>query len=426
MPIDEDIKYNLKQTNISDVLCYYNKFIKSNMKYVLVQLNIKNFRYFHIKYSYQSCQEILSLILELLSSTIKEDEYAAYLYSDNFVMLLQYEELDDLLYQRITKLVDELYRIDDKRVYRCLFVSMGIYQMDDKSIRFEDAMNYANLARRESDSIKERNHSVEVYNEDFYNQYMGRLELEMKTADAYKNYEFIAYLQPKIDLATESIVGAEALLRWIDHDGNSIPLYAFLPILNQNGYIELVDLDVFDQICEKLDQRIKDNKKVVPVSFNISKSSFYSEDILKEYIEVFEKYNIPKHLIEIEFMESISLDDTERMKEVVSGFKEYGFSCSLDDFGNGYSSFNVLLNAPFDIIKMDRQFFLDNLKGDNQLVIKTVVDLIHSLGMRIVAEGVELKEHIDYLKTCKCDYVQGYYYYRPMPICDFNDLLDKE
>ncbi|MEG0365611.1 MAG: EAL domain-containing protein, partial [Coprobacillus sp.] len=134
----------------------------------------------------------------------------------------------------------------------------------------------------------------------------------------------------------------------------------------------------------------------------------------------------PKHHIEIELMESISLDDTERMKEVVSGFKEYGFSCSLDDFGNGYSSFNVLLNAPFDIIKMDRQFFLDNLKGDNQLVIKTVVDLIHSLGMRIVAEGVELKEHIDYLKTCKCDYVQGYYYYRPMPICDFNDLLDKE
>ena len=96
----------------------------------------------------------------------------------------------------------------------------------------------------------------------------------------------------------------------------------------------------------------------------------------------------------------------------------------LDDFGNGYSSFNVLLNAPLDIVKMDRQFFLKNLNGDNELVIKTVIDLIHSLHMKVVAEGVEEKAHIDFLKTCKCDFVQGFYYYKPMSVDNFSALLD--
>ena len=143
-------------------------------------------------------------------------------------------------------------------------------------------------------------------------------------------------------------------------------------------------------------------------------------------MEVFEKYDIPKNLIEIEFMESISLNDTDRMKEVIAGFKEYGFKCSLDDFGNGYSSFNVLLNAELDIVKMDRQFFLNNLNGDNKLVIKTMIDLIHSLKMKVVAEGVELKEHVEYLKACGCDFVQGFYYYKPMPLNEFEKILDKQ
>ncbi|MEG0367643.1 MAG: GGDEF domain-containing phosphodiesterase, partial [Coprobacillus sp.] len=412
--------------NISFISDHYYEVLNNHSKYVLIQLNLKNFKYFNTKYGYKAGNEILFLIFQTLKTFIKEDEYVSYLYSDNFVLLLQYEDLNDFLYVRIAELVDQLYRIDDQRVYRCLFFSIGIYEIDEPNVSFEDALNLANLARRESESIKQRNHSIELYDKAFYHQYMDRLELEMKTADAYKEYEFSAFLQPKVDLETEQIVGAEALLRWIDKDGNNIPLYQFLPILNQNSYIELVDLDVFDQICSKLDERLRQNKKVVPVSFNISKSSFYSSDILKDYLDIFEKYDIPKQLIEIEFMESISLDDTERMKRIVSGFKDYGFSCSLDDFGNGYSSFNVLLNAPFDIIKMDRQFFLDNLKGDNQLIIKTVVDLIHSLGMKVVAEGVELKEHVDYLKACQCNYVQGFYYYKPMPIQDFENLLDKQ
>lgn len=402
----------------------YNEVRNSNLKYVLVVLNVKNFRYYNTRYGCPAGMEILGLMWEQLKGFVEKDEYAAYLHVDNFALLLKYEDVDTFIYGRWMELIDKLYRIDDERIYRNLCCSYGIYEIGDAQVAFSDALNFANLGRRQCQTLANRSNCIEVFNQEVYDNYMEHIELEFETAEAYKNYEFVAYLQPKVDLEHEEIVSAEALLRWYDKDGNSVPLYKFLPILNQNGYIKLVDLDIFEQICKILEKRIKNKQKVVPVSFNISKPHFYDPDILENYTKIFEKYDIPKRLIEIEFMESISLNDTKHMKKVIAKFKEYGFTCSLDDFGNGYSSFNVLLNAPFDIVKMDRQFFLNNLNGDNKLVIKTVVDLIHSLKMLVVAEGVEMEEHIDYLKKCGCDYVQGFYYYKPMPIESFENLLD--
>lgn len=416
----------IKQYNGAYIQEKYDLVKCSDLKYALIQANIKNFRYYNTKYGSASGNEILNLVFQLLSGVLTEDEYAGYLYSDNFIFLLRYEDIDVLVYKRMMDIIDRMYRIKDDRIYRNIFFSYGIYKIADSEVSFFDALNYANLCRKACPTLQNRSSCMEIYEASFRDNYMDRMELENRTAEAYKNYEFVTYLQPKIDLETEQVVSAEALLRWFDQDGNSVPLYQFMPILNQNGYIQLVDLDIFESICQCLQRRIKSGQKVVPVSFNISKSYFYDPNILQDYIHVFEKYDIPKELIEIEFMESISLDDTEQMKKIICGFKDYGFSCSLDDFGNGYSSFNVLLNASFDYIKMDRQFFLNNLNGDNKLIIKTIIELIHSLKMQVVAEGVELKEHVDYLKQCGCDYVQGYYYYKPMSIDSFEALLDEK
>ncbi|MFL8673649.1 EAL domain-containing protein [Clostridioides sp. GD02404] len=396
----------------------------SEEKYALIQLNLKNFRYFNTKYGSQAGDEILTLVFQKIMMFLEEKEYAGYLYADNFVLLLKCDDSNYLIYERLIPLIDILYRIDDERIYRNLFMSMGVYVIVDSKVTFYDALNYANLCRKESETLFNRSSCVELYEESFYKSYMNRMKLEIDTANAYKDYEFVTYLQPKVSLISGEVIGAEALLRWFDKDGNSIPLYKFLPILNQNSYIILIDIDTFEQMCQYLDTRIKNNQKVVPISFNISKSHFYYPGIVQDYIDVFEKYNIPKKYIEIEFMESISLNDTERLKKIVSDFKEYGFTCSLDDFGDGYSSFNVLLNARFDIIKMDRQFFLNNLNGNSSLVIKTIIDLIHSLNMKVIAEGVESEEHIECLKEYGCDMVQGYYYYKPMSIDSFNMILD--
>lgn len=418
--------YHLNDFNVSYILDKFSQINYTDYKYALIQINIKNFRYYNVKSGVEAGNEVLNLVFGEIKAFLGPEEYVGYMYSDNFAILAQYEDADVLMRERLVDLVDRLYRIHNTHIYRNIFYSMGIYKLEDHTVTFDAAWNYANLCRKESEDLYNRCSSIEIYDNSFYDSYVGRMGLESDTADAYKNYEFISYLQPKVDLESEKIVGAEALLRWIDKDGNSVPLYKFLPILNQNSYIILVDLDTFDQMCRYLDTRMKNNQKVVPISVNISKAHFYNPDILKDYITIFEKYSIPKQYIQMEFMESISLNDTMHMKRIISEFKDYGFTCVLDDFGNGYSSFNVLLNAPLDVIKMDRQFFLENLNGDGRLVIKTVVDLIHSLKMKVVAEGVEFKEHIECLKECGCDYVQGYYYYKPMAIDDFSALLDIE
>lgn len=418
--------YHLKDFSTSYILDKFNQIKNTDHLYALIQINIKNFRYYNVKFGIEAGNEVLDLVFWEIRAFLGEDEYVGYMYSDNFAILVRYDDANILMKERLVALVDRLYRINNPYISRNIFYSIGIYKMEDPTVTFDAAWNCANLCRKESEDLYSRCSSVEIYDNTFYDSYVGRMDLESNTADAYKNYEFTTFLQPKVDLESEQIVGAEALLRWFDKDGNSVPLYKFLPILNQNSYIILVDLDTFDQMCRYLDMRMKNNQKIVPISVNISKAHFYNPDIIEDYITVFEKYNIPKKYIQMEFMESISLNDTAHMKRVISGFKDYGFTCILDDFGNGYSSFNVLLNAPLDVIKMDRQFFLDNLNGDGKLVIKTIVDLIHSLKMKVVAEGVELREHIECLRECGCDYVQGYYYYKPMAIDDFNALMDKK
>lgn len=411
---------------ISYLMRKYDNLTGGDRPYALVHLNIKNFRYFNTKYSAAAGDEILQLVFESLTGWLEPQEYVGHLYADNFGFLVRCDDIDQLVYERLMLLIDRVYRIQDERIYRNLCVSMGIYQMTDRAVPFHDALCCANLCRKETDSLFKRCGSMEICDEHFVRRYMDRMELEVRTADAYKNYEFVNYLQPKVDIKTGRVVGAEALLRWFNEDGTSIPLCSFLPILDENGYISLIDIDTFEQLCRHLEDRIKKNQKVVPISFNVSKSHFNDPDMVQDYISVFEKYDIPKHLVEIELTESIAFNDANRIKEVVSAFKDYGFTCALDDFGNGYSSFGVLLNAPLDIVKMDRQFFLSNQNGDSERVIRTVVDLIHSLNMKVVAEGVESQTHIDWLKNCGCDYVQGFYYYKPMPIDQFDALLDNE
>ena len=402
----------------------YNEINILNNTYALVLLNIKNFRYFNSKFGTDAGDQILQIIFNELNKWLNNDEYAGYLYSDNFVFLVQSNSIDVLVYERLMSLIEQLYRIPDERIYRNLFMSMGIYPLKAPSVSFYDAVHYANLCRKETQNLDKRCSSMEVYEEKFMSRYMNQMELEIKTADAYKNYEFINYIQPKVDLKTERVVGGEALLRWFDKEGRSIPLSDFLPILEENSYIQLIDLDTFEQLCQYLQNRLNNKEKVVPISFNISKCYFQDPNVVQDYINVFEKFKIPKDLVEIEFMESISFSDKDQVVKIVSQFKEYGFTCSLDDFGNGYSSFGVLLNTPLDVIKMDRQFFMNNLNGDSELIIKSIVSLIHSLKMKVVAEGVDTEEHIQWLKSCHCDYVQGYYYYKPMPLDEFSQLLD--
>lgn len=410
----------------------YEEIKKGDSSAILVHMNIKNFRYYNALHGMVGANELLKIIYNALDENLKENECLAHLNGDNFVFILlyknqeKYEDFDDYIAKRMYEMTDILFLIDDPRIYRNLFCSFGVLKIKDYQFSFDEALQNANIARKECLTIKNRSFCYEIFNEHYYSQFMDRCDLEKKTAEAYKNEEFTTFLQPKMNPITNQIVGAEALLRWFDENGKMIPVSEFLPILNSNAYIYLVDLGVFEHVCRILHENILVNQPVVPISFNLSRSWFYYENSLQPYLDICQKYDIPKHLIEFELMESITLDDVEQMKAKIHEITEAGFKCSLDDFGSGYSSFNVLLNAKLSIVKMDRQFFLKNMNGNSKTIIQVIVKMIKSLDMMVVAEGVETKEYADFLSECGCDMIQGYYYHKPMPIDEFNQLLLKQ
>lgn len=409
------------------------KFYKINAEekpYVLVSVNIKNFKYLNLKYGWEQGNEILYLFYLALQRQLTDGEHVAHSAEDNYVLLLHSRELimteaDTLDYIQVVimRFIDAVFEIDDERIYKNLYASFGIYPVCLRPCSYYEAYEMSEFFRKSDAGIKFRTFSVNYYQEDVYQKFLRQCELKISTANALQRGEYQVYIQPKVEIKTGKIAGGEALLRRFDGEGKAIPLYEFLPILNSEGYIRKIDWFVFETVCEEIGTRIAEKKPVAPISFNISKDFFYDVYMCDNYIRTYKKYGVPQEYIEFELMETISLDDTGRMVEVIKKFKEAGFACSLDDFGNGYSSFGVLLNADFDYIKLDRIFFTNPLDDANKVIIKGVVDLLKFLGFKIVAEGVETKEYVDYLAEVGCDMIQGYYFYKPMPLGEFMQLL---
>ena len=229
------------------------------------------------------------------------------------------------------------------------------------------------------------------------------------------------YLQPKVDLRTGEVRSAEALMRWEDPVRGMIPVSEFLPVLESNGIIDLADLSVFAQVCATINRWIETYGKKIQISVNLSASMFNYLYFFKQYREVHEKYNTPADCIEFELLESIVLNQVERVTQVVNELREYGFSCSLDDFGSGFSSYSVLTHSEIGVLKIDRSLFQQEGNGRERTILRHIIATARELGMRTVADGVESRSYVEYLRSLGCDFIQGYVFYRPMPVEEFEE-----
>ena len=188
--------------------------------------------------------------------------------------------------------------------------------------------------------------------------------------------------------------------------------------------IDRLDRYVFEEVCRFQRKRMEEGGRVLPVSVNVSRLQFYDQNFVERYVEIRDKYQIPPELLEIEFTESIAIDNSALLLRIVKRLREAGFACSIDDFGKGYSSLSLLKSLPVDILKIDRFFFTsdDNPERD-MAVVQGIIELVHKFHIRIVAEGVESPGQVEYLRKAGCDYVQGYVFYRPMPQEDYEKLI---
>ena len=306
-----------------------------------------------------------------------------------------------------------------------LSIKFGFYEINDMSTTIGRAVLYATYAYRTS---KDRSKNTYiVYSDEMSKSMSGEAEVTQKMKSAMENREFVLYFQPKYDHVSGKLEGAEVLSRWIKPDGTMVSPGVFIPVFEKNGYITELDRFVWKTSFETVSKWIKEGLDTVPVSINISRISLLDDEIIS-YIEKLTKYYpAAKDFVQFEITESAYVGNSDEVFGRVAKIQSMGYKINMDDFGSGYSSLNLLKDAPIDIVKLDMGFLRgEDNKDRGKIIISSVVNMTRELGFDIIAEGVETKDQADLLTSMGCSLIQGFYYSRPIPEADFAKLMGQK
>ncbi|SOC36298.1 GGDEF domain-containing phosphodiesterase [Ureibacillus acetophenoni] len=291
-------------------------------------------------------------------------------------------------------------------------------------VELEESIRQADLALTSS---RRKNGTVVTFFEEEINKLMQK-EMDILNQLIYglKNNEFTAFLQPKVNLMTKEIVGFEALARWNSPVLGFVSPATFIPIAESSGKIREIDNAILKQVLEWQQKRKEKGLKLFPVSVNISPVHFYHESFVDDFIQLVSQYEIAPEYIKFEVTENFELVDLERAKDILLKLNSYGYKSSIDDFGVGFSSLSYLQKLPFSEIKIDRSFVSNMNTNEMISIVQTIVQLASNLKMNAVAEGIETLDQYNFLKEIGCLIGQGFYFHKPLPIDEAEQLLNVE
>ena len=331
------------------------------------------------------------------------------------------------IYQWAAKIIESYSYMDtaDERAKIVIHMKAGIAHYD-KNFEVQQAVGRAVAACQQISSGE-----VKIFDEKMEETLTTEHDIENRMVDALKNDEFKAWYQPKYDIKTRRIIGAEALVRWISPVTGFMPPGKFIPLFEQNGFVIQVDYYILEKTCQLQMERLKAGKEVVPISVNQSRLHMTEDGYLDKMRAIVEKYNLPPNIIELEVTESMFGDfdkKTARQNagKIITGLKEMGFIISVDDFGAGYSSFSLLGSLPMDVMKIDRSVLTGaDTSQKMKKILGNVIKLGHSLGMNVICEGIETVEEEQLLLSLGCRYGQGFLNAKPMPVDDFIKFFEQ-
>ncbi len=400
-------KFELDVTNLL-------KKASQNDKYAMVIFDIDKFKAINDIYGHKKGNLILKNIANTLNELTDDNETFARVSADNFNILLTYDTKEDII-NIIKRIIinNELINL-----------SFGIYEIKDKTLSVSAYSDRASLAKS---SIKNNSDvNFAFFNDELREKLLLEDKIEKEMEYALENGQFVMYLQPKYNIKLDKFCGSEALVRWQYTEKEIIYPGDFIPIFEKNGFIKKIDMYILEQACKEIRSLFDKGISPLPISVNFSRVDFLKKDFISKIVNICDRYKVPYNLIEVEITESSMFGDTDILFDVSRNLQDIGFIISMDDFGSGYSSVNMLKNIPLNVIKLDRGFFIDDKDIDkSQIVIKSIVSLIKQLGISVVAEGIETKSQIEMLKKANCDIVQGYYFSKPLPIKEFEKLVYK-
>ncbi|MDO4182159.1 MAG: GGDEF and EAL domain-containing protein [Coriobacteriia bacterium] len=396
-----------------------------NWRYAVVSMDIRHFHLLNDALGHRVADEVLAQVAHILEAAINKDtELVCRDHADLFLLLL--DNTHDDIFARVkmiqTALKNCRYPGNSK-----FAVTWGIYKMDADGnvgihVAIDDAIEVQGRAGKE-----EGDANIVFFDRKLKDKHAREGQLERRALAALENNEFVAYYQLKRGMATDEWVGAEALVRWISPEEGMISPGAFIPPFERSGFITEVDLCVFRHVCDDLQALYDAGEKMVPASVNLSKRHFVSDTFLDRYESILSSYTFPHELIEIEITESVALENDDMMHACIDFVHRMGCLCALDDFGSGDATFNMIKEFDFDIIKLDRSFFMGSNGFDDvaRLIVESLIDLAHKLNKKVVAEGIEDEDQVNFLREAGCDVVQGFYFARPLPLEDTLKLLNE-
>lgn len=396
--------------------------------YQMVWFNIQKFKVLNDIGGVEAGDRALCYVYKKILEHLRFKEYAARLFSDNFILLLFNDSQQETI-ERLNELAVAInqYNVGSEYKYYLTFTA-GIYHILDSSLPLIYMEDRAHAARQNDTKEGGDLCVCNFYDEDILQQMLNEKTIENRMRQALKNREFEVYLQPKYSLKTNHIAGAEALIRWNDPKKGLIPPNDFIPLFEANGFIVELDLFVFEEVCKLIRKWIDEGHALLPISVNMSRVHFANPNFLKSYITLRNQYDIPQGLIEIELTETMIFENPEVFSNFIKELHQAGFPCSMDDFGSGYSTLNLLKNLDFDVLKLDGAFFSNEEMNNarENVIVHSVVDMAKALEITTVAEGIETEEQLEFLRTISCDLIQGYVFSKPLPVSQFEKLYEAE
>ncbi|QHQ62354.1 EAL domain-containing protein [Anaerocolumna sedimenticola] len=391
-------------------------------QYAIVYSDFDKFKYINDEWGYSIGNDILKFYAEKISKHLYPMELFCRISGDIFVCLLLYKNKEEILdrIKIIFQAINQDYRTYFPKINPIII--SGIYFMTKEDKVLSIAMDKANMARKRLKGFHKS--TLSIYDENLHKTITKEKMIENRMHTALTSHEFIVYMQPKIELRSLNITGAEALVRWKTRNGEIMNPSEFIPIFEKNGFILELDFYVYEEAFKMLRRWLDMGKNPVIISVNVSRLHIDDDLFIQKLEYLIRKYNLPTNLIEIEITESIFLNGLDRLKRFLGNLREKGFLISIDDFGSGFSSLNLLKTLPVDILKLDKDFLTYDVMDDkDKIVIANIINLAKGLGLKVISEGVETLDQARFLKENHCDMVQGYFFYKPMPMEELEKLL---
>lgn len=389
------------------------KNINENEKLVVIYARIRNLSEIINILGYSNSNNFIREIADKINNSFLDIDIVSLYRGNQFLVLFSIDANNINNYlsieEKINEFLNELKKFVANSGYNYLLkINIGASIYPEQAENAEDLLSKAHHAMSLVDS---NNDDYKIYNEDIFLKKLYYESLKKDLEKAISNNEFFLEFQPKVDSVNEKIVAVEALLRWYHPKKGLISPNEFIPMAINSRYIKKIGVWVLEKAFETLKEWISMGNDEIKICINLSSCELNDPDIIKQIEEVSKLYDVPNNLVEIEVTERAVINIREK---ALNKLKDLGFLVVLDDFGTGYSSLSYFGKFPVDILKLDKSFLSDITNWKTKTLVETVINLSHSFNVKVVGEGIETKEDLEILKSLNCDYIQGYYFYKPM------------